>query len=107
MSESLKNQGNNPFRIFNLRALPDGHVKVMKDDIHSQNQKHKDLQEIAADEEGGDYYSLECSFAYHAAHSGMVEHTQKPKICTCSWYSILESRTFSEVSSFLYYMIPD
>jgi len=61
MSESLKNQGSNPFRIFNLRALPDGHVKVMKDDIHSQNQKHKDLQEIAADE-GGDYYTKASGF---------------------------------------------
>jgi hypothetical protein len=61
------NQGSNLFRILSLRALPDGHVKEMKDDIHRQNQKHKDPQELAADEEGGDYYNLECSFAYHAA----------------------------------------
>jgi len=33
----------------------------MKDDIHSQNQKHKDLQEIAADE-GGDYYTKASGF---------------------------------------------
>lgn len=63
------NQGNNPFRILSLRALPDGYVKEMKDDIHKRNEKSKDLQELAADEEGGDYYNLECSFAYHAAPS--------------------------------------
>lgn len=64
------NQGSNPFRILSLRSLPDGHVKEMKDDIHRQNEKNKDPQELAADEEGGDYYNLECSFAYHAAPSG-------------------------------------
>ncbi|THV51712.1 hypothetical protein BGAL_0101g00140 [Botrytis galanthina] len=64
------NQGTNPFRILSLRALPDGHVQEMKDDIHRQNEKNKDPQELAADEEGGDYYNLECSFAYHAQPSG-------------------------------------
>jgi len=63
------NQGSNPFRILSLRALPDAHVKELKDDIHKQNAKNKDPQELAADEEGGDYYNLECSFAYHAAPS--------------------------------------
>ncbi|RDW75577.1 hypothetical protein BP5796_06398 [Coleophoma crateriformis] len=63
------NQGDNPFRILSLRSLPDGHIKEMKDDIHKQNAKTKDPQEAAADEEGGDYYNLECSFAYHAAPS--------------------------------------
>ncbi|CCD43620.1 hypothetical protein BofuT4_P064620.1 [Botrytis cinerea T4] len=64
------NQGTNPFRILSLRALPDGHVQEMKDDIHRQNEKNKDPQELAADEGGGDYYNLECSFAYHAQPSG-------------------------------------
>jgi len=64
------NQGNNPSRILSLRALPDGHVKELKDDIHKHNEQIKDLQELAADEKGGDYYNLECSFAYHAAKSG-------------------------------------
>ncbi|TVY49638.1 Meiotically up-regulated protein 190 protein [Lachnellula occidentalis] len=64
------NQGTNPFRILSLRALPDGHVKDLKDDIHKHNEQVKDPQELAADEEGGDYYNLECSFAYHAAKSG-------------------------------------
>jgi Ca2+-dependent lipid-binding protein len=63
------NQGNNPFRILSLRALPDGHVKELKDDVHRQNEQNKDPQELAADEEGGDYYNFECSFAYHAAPS--------------------------------------
>ncbi|KAF7873879.1 hypothetical protein EAF04_002551 [Stromatinia cepivora] len=64
------NQGTNPFRILSLRALPDGHVQEIKDDIHRQNEKSKDPQKMAADEEGGDYYNLECSFAYHAQPSG-------------------------------------
>lgn len=65
------NQGSNPIRILSVRALPDGHVQEMKDDAHRQNEKSKDPQELAADEEGGDYYNLECSFAYHAAPSGI------------------------------------
>lgn len=64
------NQGNNPIRILSLRALPDGHVQEMKDDIHRRNEQEKDPQEAAADEEGGDYYNLECSFAYHARPGG-------------------------------------
>ncbi|KAK8130113.1 meiotically up-regulated protein [Apiospora kogelbergensis] len=59
-------QGNNPIRILSLRALPDGHMKDIKDEMHKNNEKIKDPQELAADEEGGDYYNLECSFAYHA-----------------------------------------
>jgi hypothetical protein len=67
------NQGSNPIRILSLRALPDSHVKEMKDYVHDENKKTKDPQEAAADEEGGDYYNLEASFAYHALPSG--EHT--------------------------------
>ena len=64
------NQGSNPIRILSLRALPDEHMKEMKTAIHEENKKTKDPQEAAADEEGGDYYNLEVSFAYHAAPSG-------------------------------------
>ncbi|KAF2148688.1 hypothetical protein K461DRAFT_261430 [Myriangium duriaei CBS 260.36] len=64
------NQGSNPLRILSLRALPDSHMKEMKTAIHEENKKTKDPQEAAADEEGGDYYNLEVSFAYHAAPSG-------------------------------------
>ncbi|KAI1381507.1 hypothetical protein F4677DRAFT_403181 [Hypoxylon crocopeplum] len=60
------NQGNNPLRILSLRALPDSHMKELKDEMHKENEKVKDPQELAADEEGGDYYNLEASFAYHA-----------------------------------------
>lgn len=63
-------QGSNPIRILSLRALPDTHVKELKQSIHEENKKTKDPQEAAADEEGGDYYNLEISFAYHAAPSG-------------------------------------
>ncbi|KAI2632415.1 hypothetical protein GGR54DRAFT_34546 [Hypoxylon sp. NC1633] len=63
------NQGNNPLRILSLRALPDSHMKELKDEMHKENEKTKDPQELAADEEGGDYYNLEASFAYHAKPS--------------------------------------
>lgn len=62
-------QGNNPIRILSMRALPDNHMKEVKDEMHRQNEKIKDPQELAADEEGGDYYNLEVSFAYHAKPS--------------------------------------
>ena len=64
------NQGNNPIRILSLRALPESRVKVLKQSIHDENKKTKDPQEAAADEEGGDYYNLEISFAYHAKPTG-------------------------------------
>ncbi|KAL1305090.1 hypothetical protein AAFC00_002023 [Neodothiora populina] len=64
------NQGINPIRILSLRALPDEHMKEMKQAIHEENKKTKDPQEAAADEEGGDYYNLEVSFAYHAPPAG-------------------------------------
>jgi Ca2+-dependent lipid-binding protein len=63
-------QGNNPIRILSLRALPDSRVKDLKQSIHNENKKTKDPQEAAADEEGGDYYNLEVSFAYHAKPTG-------------------------------------
>ncbi|KAI1506323.1 hypothetical protein F5X99DRAFT_130921 [Biscogniauxia marginata] len=62
-------QGNNPIRILSLRALPDAHMQDVKDEMHRENAKTKDPQELAADEEGGDYYNLEASFAYHAKPS--------------------------------------
>ncbi|KAK0354829.1 hypothetical protein LTR91_019790 [Friedmanniomyces endolithicus] len=63
-------QGSNPIRILSLRALPDSTVGDMKQAIHEENKRTKDPQEAAADEEGGDYYNIECSFAYHAEPSG-------------------------------------
>jgi hypothetical protein len=66
------NQGNNPIRILSLRALPDTHVKELKESIHEENKKTKDPQEAAADEEGGDYYNIEIAFAYHAKPSGKI-----------------------------------
>lgn len=64
------NQGNNPLRILSLRALPDTHVKELKESIHEENKQTKDPQEAAADEEGGDYYNIEVAFAYHAKPTG-------------------------------------
>ena len=73
------NQGNNAFRILSLRALPDSHVKELKQSIHEENKKTKDPQEAAADEEGGDYYNLECSFAYHAKPSAEGNTSSKAR----------------------------
>ncbi|XHG01216.1 hypothetical protein AWENTII_004611 [Aspergillus wentii] len=64
-------QGNNPLRILSMRALPDGHVQDLKNNIHEENQK-KDPQEAAAYEEGGSYYNMEASFAYHAKPSSQT-----------------------------------
>lgn len=63
-------QGSNPLRVLSLRALPDDHVKDLKEDIRKQNAKTKDPQELAAEEEGGEFYNLEATVAYHALPSG-------------------------------------
>ena len=73
------NQGNNPFRILSLRALPDSHVRELKQSIHEENKKTKDPQEAAADEEGGDYYNLEISFAYHSKPAGASDTSAKAR----------------------------
>ncbi|KAK3387230.1 hypothetical protein B0H63DRAFT_153745 [Podospora didyma] len=62
-------QGSNPLRILSLRALPDSQVQDLKDEIRKQDAKVKDPQELAADEEGGDFYNLEATFAYHSLPS--------------------------------------
>ena len=64
------NQGSNPMRILSLRSLPDNRMSELKQSIHEENKKTKDPQEAAADEEGGDFYNLEASFAYHAKPTG-------------------------------------
>ncbi|KAI9155381.1 hypothetical protein HJFPF1_07963 [Paramyrothecium foliicola] len=63
-------QGNNPIRILNMRALPDSHVQDIKDEIHKQNEKSMDPNELAANEQAGAYYNMEVSIAYHAKPSG-------------------------------------
>ena len=63
-------QGNNPIRLLSMRALPDSYVQNLKDNIREENMKNKDPQEAAAAEEGGSYYNMEASFAYHAKSSG-------------------------------------
>jgi Ca2+-dependent lipid-binding protein len=65
-------QGTNPIRILSLRALPDSHVEDLKKAIREENNKSKDSQEAAANEEGGVYYNFEASFAYHALPSGKL-----------------------------------
>ncbi|PHH63112.1 hypothetical protein CDD81_6263 [Ophiocordyceps australis] len=63
-------QGNNPIRILNMRALPDSHVQDIKQQIHDENEKKMDSDELAAIEQAGAFYNLEVSVAYHAKPSG-------------------------------------
>lgn len=64
------NQGNNPIRILNMRALPDSHVQDIKDELRRQQEKTMDPDELAANEQAGDFYNMEVSVAYHAKPSG-------------------------------------
>ncbi|RPB08324.1 hypothetical protein P167DRAFT_512393 [Morchella conica CCBAS932] len=59
-------QGSNPLRILSLRALPDVEVADLKRAATSER-GGKDQQQRLAEEEGGEVYNLEASFAYHAA----------------------------------------
>src|SRR5438034_1441871 len=58
-------QGSNPIRILSLRALPHSEVRDLKKIVSEHEKDTKSPEEAAADEEQGDYYNLECSFAYH------------------------------------------
>ncbi|KAL2160081.1 hypothetical protein VTH06DRAFT_1736 [Thermothelomyces fergusii] len=63
-------QGTNPLRILSLRALPDGHVRDLREDeIRRRAAEVEDPQQLAAEEEGGDFYNLEATVAYHALPS--------------------------------------
>jgi Ca2+-dependent lipid-binding protein len=59
-------QGSNPLRILSLRALPDVEVADLKRAATSERDG-QDQQQRLAEEEGGEVYNLEASFAYHAA----------------------------------------
>lgn len=59
-------QGSNPLRILSLRALPEVEVKDLKTAATAERDG-QDQQQRLAEEEGGEVYNLEASFAYHAA----------------------------------------
>lgn len=59
-------QGSNPLRILSLRALPEADVRDLKKSATAAR-IGRDEQERLAEEEGGEVYNLEASFAYHAA----------------------------------------
>ncbi|OAA55929.1 c2 domain containing protein [Niveomyces insectorum RCEF 264] len=63
-------QGSNPLRVLSLRALPDSHVEDLATALRDHDGRTKDPQEAAADAEGGDFYNLEATVAYHALPSG-------------------------------------
>ncbi|KAK4228461.1 hypothetical protein QBC38DRAFT_153165 [Podospora fimiseda] len=53
-------------RVLSLRALPDGEVKQLKDGVRKEMEKDRDEQELKAEEEGGEFYNLEATVAYHS-----------------------------------------
>lgn len=59
-------QGSNPLRILSLRALQGREVEDLKK-AAVRARSGRDEQEKLAEEEGGEVYNLEASFAYHAA----------------------------------------
>lgn len=59
-------QGSNPLRILSLRALPDHDAADLKK-AAVEGRQGKDEQEKLAEEEGGEVYNIEASFAYNAA----------------------------------------
>lgn len=59
-------QGSTPMRILSLRALPEVDVRDLKK-AATTARAGRDAQERLAEEEGGEVYNLEASFAYHAA----------------------------------------
>ncbi|KAL2886233.1 Meiotically up-regulated protein 190 [Ceratocystis lukuohia] len=63
-------QGSNPIRVLSLRSLPDNHMQDIKSELHNQNVKSMDPEELAAMEQSGAFYNLEASVAYHAKPSG-------------------------------------
>ncbi|RCI13191.1 hypothetical protein L249_0360 [Ophiocordyceps polyrhachis-furcata BCC 54312] len=63
-------QGSNPIRILSMRALPDSQVQDIKQEIHRENEKTMDPNELAAVEQAGSFYNMEVSVAYHAKPSG-------------------------------------
>lgn len=63
-------QGSNPFRILSLRSLPDEKATDLAQGMREHAERTKPQDEVAAEEEGGEIYNLECSFAYHAKPTG-------------------------------------
>ncbi|KAI5302839.1 hypothetical protein KEM56_000297 [Ascosphaera pollenicola] len=63
-------QGSNPLRILSMRALPDSHVKDLKEGNKKHTEETSSADEAAATREIGAFYNLEASFAYHAKPSG-------------------------------------
>lgn len=63
-------QGSNPLRVLSIRALPDSHVKDLKESNKKHAEETRSGEEASADSEMGAFYNLEASFAYHAKPSG-------------------------------------
>ncbi|KAK4166084.1 hypothetical protein QBC43DRAFT_233169 [Cladorrhinum sp. PSN259] len=53
-------------RVLSLRALPDSEVKELKDGVRKEMEKDREEEELKAEEEGGDFYNLEATIAYHS-----------------------------------------
>jgi Ca2+-dependent lipid-binding protein len=59
-------QGENPIRILSLRAIPDSDVPDLKSSANAAREG-RDPEQSKAEEDAGDTYNLEVSFAYNAA----------------------------------------
>ncbi|KAI5799888.1 hypothetical protein EDC01DRAFT_648048 [Geopyxis carbonaria] len=59
-------QGSNPIRILSMRSLPDSEVPDLKK-AATAAREGKDEQQRRAEEDGGEVYNLEISFAYNAS----------------------------------------
>jgi Ca2+-dependent lipid-binding protein len=59
-------QGENPIRILSLRALPESEVSDLKASATAAREG-RDPEQRKAEEDGGEVYNLEVSFAYNAA----------------------------------------
>lgn len=63
-------QGSNPIRLLSIRALPDDHHLDRASRDNRDEKKSQDPENVDVSADAGDYYNVECSFAYHAMPSG-------------------------------------
>jgi hypothetical protein len=78
-----------------LRALPDGHVDELKDDIHKHNERSKILKNLPPMKREATIIILNVRLRTMRHLQAKVLRTEL-RICICSWYSILVSRGFLE-----------
>ncbi|KAA8895153.1 hypothetical protein FN846DRAFT_997659 [Sphaerosporella brunnea] len=71
-------QGENPIRILSLRALPDSEILDLKASATAARED-RDAEQKKAEEDGGEVYNLEVSFAYNAAATESRSYSGKTR----------------------------